>query len=69
MPEPTLHGRVAALERRADESESVLETLTDKVNEVRLGNAKILKNLGALMSAHDVAVVDLTEDETDELFD
>lgn len=39
-----------------------LETLTEKVNEVRLGNAKILKNLGALQ-------VGLTEDEADALFD
>lgn len=43
MPETTLHGHVAALDRRADESDAVVETLTDKVNEVRLGNAKILK--------------------------
>jgi hypothetical protein len=69
MPRGTSVGRVGALEARTDETDAVVETLTDKVNDVRLGNARILKNLGALMNAQGVPMVELSEDEADELFD
>lgn len=69
MPDAALSVRVGALERRAGETDVALETLTEKVNEVRVGNATILTNLGALMAAHGVPMVELTEDESDALFD
>lgn len=69
MPRGTLVGRVGALEARADETDAVVDTLTDKVNDVRLGNARILKNLGVLMNAQGVPMVELSENEADELFD
>lgn len=69
MSNGALGVRVEALEARAGDNGSALETLTEKVNEVRVGNAKLLKNLGALMTAQGVPMVELSEDEADELFD
>lgn len=67
--EGALAVRVRALETRAEESDAAIETLTEKVNEVRLGNATILKNLGVLMGAQGLPMVELTEDEADALFE
>lgn len=64
-----LHRRVQVLEERADESEATMEHLGATVNDVRIGNAKILKNLGVLMQAQGVEMVELNEDEVDEIFD
>lgn len=69
MTLPSLHERGHTLEERADESETTLEHLSATVNDVRIGNAKILRNLGALMQAQGVEMVDLSEDEIDEIFD
>lgn len=69
MSDDALRVRVDALEMRAGETDTVLHTLTEEVNDVRLGNAKILKNLGVLMDAQGVPMVELTEDEADELFE
>lgn len=69
MANTSLTARVASLETRASETDAVLETLTIKVSDVRVGNAKILKNLGALMPAQGAPMIELTDDETDALFE
>jgi hypothetical protein len=66
---PVLSLRVRKLERRVDDHDTAIETLTVRLNETRIGVAWIMKNLGVLMASQGVRTVELSEDEADALFD
>src|SRR5262249_22809129 len=69
MTSPTTELRLRALESRADDHDTAIEALSRKMNVAVVKVARMEKNLGALMAHFGVPQVDLTEDETDELFD
>jgi uncharacterized coiled-coil protein SlyX len=65
----SLEVRTDKLEARAGEADTAIETLALRMNDTRLGVAKLIKNLGVLMASQGVPMVELSEDEADALFD